>query len=519
MIASLLVSVVLLGHKFTALKLLVNLSNRKAELRTALALLQPKLEDENVVEWLDNAHYDAAQRETRIDELALPSGRIYSTMEGEAIEWCLSKIGSSSGDATQPKPKQQATMTRLLSKKQLLLSAERDEPFEIRAAAQEIAAYILGCGGRHLQSLNANANVVHTEILQSVNAHHTIVYSRQKTHSIHDLVFLNSIVAKQVADEPPTYVVAVVPISSHAKISEKREVGAVRAEICRAYRLTQVAPNVTKLEHVHSLEMKARVAAIVRKTTKAQMGDLLSLTRYFQQLRPLSDCTKEDGLVLGHLLMDALENAPADQMHVVSYFARSSLGQRDPAQDRAHAIRTFVMCTAMLRECGFPRIGCMLVALIDCAPHAIGADAPITSEGQLSPRGGAFRFASPGALTQEQAASVGRLLASEMRASPKISTLGAVVQSIGPLREMATRYDWFVPMLEAVVKRQLPLDVVHAQQRSIVHRLMSRLSIAVFPSAGEGVANSFDSLALPVLPVCPLNVARYRKYAARADRR
>jgi hypothetical protein len=96
------------------------------------------------------------------------------------------------------------------------------------------------------------------------------------------------------------------------------------------------------------------------------------------------------------------------------------------------------------------------------------------------------RFGGPGALTDEQATSIGRLLLSRIRASPRLSTLGKVVQSVGPLREMATRYDWFVPMMEVVVKRWLPMD-----QPSIRNRLMSRMS---FLGADNDVLNSFDSV-------------------------
>ena len=79
-----------------------------------------------------------------------------------------------------------------------------------------------------------------------------------------------------------------------------------------------------------------------------------------------------------------------------------------------------------------------------------------------------------------------------MRASPRLSTLGNVVQSVRPLREMATRYDWFVPMMEVVVKRQLPLD-----QPSIRSRLRSRTS---FLGADNDVLNSFDSVDATDMP-------------------
>jgi hypothetical protein len=69
-----------------------------------------------------------------------------------------------------------------------------------------------------------------------------------------------------------------------------------------------------------------------------------------------------------------------------------------------------------------------------------------------------------------------------------------VVQSVRPLREMATRYDWFVPMMEVVVKRQLPLD-----QPSVRSRLMSRMTRS-FLGADNDVLNSFDSVDATDMP-------------------
>jgi hypothetical protein len=84
---------------------------------------------------------------------------------------------------------------------------------------------------------------------------------------------------------------------------------------------------------------------------------------------------------------------------------------------------------------------------------------------------------------------------------------------------MATRYDWFVPMMEVVVKRQLPLD-----QPSIRSRLRSRTS---FLGADNDVLNSFDSVDATDMPAiashfgrselqqfCVELFRRYRKIAA-----
>jgi hypothetical protein len=365
---------------------------------------------------------------------------------------------------------------------------------------QQIIAYILDYGGCHLQSLSAaDATVVRAEVVERVNPHHTIAFARFKSPS-HDWTFLNSIIVKQVADEPPTYVVAVIPIPSHAKISQKDEAGAVRSEVYRSFRCTQVALDVTKLEHFHSLKMKALVATTLHQTvgSKAQMGDLQSLQQYFQQLRPLSDCDEHDGRVVGRLLMNLVERNPFG----ASRFGQS--GVREQERDKEQAMRFFVMCTSMLRECGFSRIGSMLVAATNPAPSNGPNDlissrntSPAVDEEQALKADEDYgRFGGPGALTNEQATSIGRLLSSSMRASPRLSTLGRVVQSVGPLREMATRYNWFVPMMEEVVKRQLPVD-----QPSIRSRLMSRK--AIFPGflgADKDVLDSFDSVDATDMP-------------------
>jgi hypothetical protein len=66
-----------------------------------------------------------------------------------------------------------------------------------------------------------------------------------------------------VADDPPTFVVAVVPIPSHDKIRPKDEAGAVRAENCRSLRITAVAPGVSNLEYACTLDLKGNVPRFV----------------------------------------------------------------------------------------------------------------------------------------------------------------------------------------------------------------------------------------------------------------
>ena len=241
----------LVGIKLTAAKEIVHTIERRKELKENIAVLQVKLELEEKLTWIDNATHDAAQREVRIGEmLAAPS--VYSSMENEAIQRCLGMFAlfeSSSAGATQLL--RSSTMTRLETKHDaatnLLLGCSTGE---IRASVLDIVAYSLNDeDSRYFKTFYAaDPNVVRAHVLETPNAHHTITFSRYRATGISDRTFLNSIVAKKVAEDPLTYAVALVPIPSHAKIGPKDEKGAVRAELYRSFRLTEAAPGVTKLE-------------------------------------------------------------------------------------------------------------------------------------------------------------------------------------------------------------------------------------------------------------------------------
>jgi hypothetical protein len=131
----------------------------------------------------------------------------------------------------------------------------------------EIVAYILNDDSRYFKSLYAaDPNFVRAQVLETPNAHHTITFIRYKATGISDRTFLNAIVAKKVAENPLTYAVALVPIPSHAKIGSKDEKGAVRAELYRSFRLSEVVPGVTKLEYVTALNLKGGIPQIVTQT-------------------------------------------------------------------------------------------------------------------------------------------------------------------------------------------------------------------------------------------------------------
>jgi hypothetical protein len=123
----------------------------------------------------------------------------------------------------------------------------------VRATPQEIVAYVLNYDGRHINS--SPGPHVRAEVLQHVNAHCTIIFNRVRAPCVADRTFLTSLVAKMEADDPPTYMVVCLPIARHDRIAPKDEKGAVRAENCRAFKLTEVAAGITKLEYTCSLNL------------------------------------------------------------------------------------------------------------------------------------------------------------------------------------------------------------------------------------------------------------------------
>jgi hypothetical protein len=105
-------------------------------------------------------------------------------------------------------------------------------------------------------------------------------------------------VAKKVADDPPTYELVSLPIAQHDKITAKDEKGAVRAENCRAYKLTEVAAGITKLEYACSLNLRGSIPqAITNKVSvPGQMNGAHSPSRLphaYKRYSPLGTTVRE----------------------------------------------------------------------------------------------------------------------------------------------------------------------------------------------------------------------------------
>jgi hypothetical protein len=461
-VGSLLVGVFLVGIKLTSAKDLVQIVERRKELKANLSLLRRMLEDKGLVDWLDDVEHDMSQRQGRVGEMASPSGRVYDAMENGAIAKCRGMIAlfdSNSASATQlPHP---ATIARLETKQDaasnLVLGFAE---LEIRAPPLEIVAYILNLDSRFMESENAvDADLVCARVLETVNPHHRIWFNRYKARGVLDRTFLYSVIAKQVAEEPPTYVVAVVPIPSHDRMDPKDEARAVRGEVCRSFRLTEVAPGVTKYEYACSLDLKGWIPQSItnRVAIPQQMRNPELSQRYFQHIRPLSECDAEDGRVVGHLLAVLVEGNP---------------------KDLAHAVRTFVNRTAMLRECSFCHIGAMLVHMLAAA------------DAQGSSNQAAIVAADPASVTEKQAMALGIAIASSVQQYHMPGTaLHRVVTSHAALRAMKSRYVWFVPMLEVLTARK-STPSTETRRSTVIRRFSAIIAVDDASSAARVDATS-----------------------------
>jgi hypothetical protein len=451
-----MVSVLMIGVKLSAAKEVAQTWQRRIELKANLRLLQPVLEAEDLASWLDDAAHDMGQRQQRIATMEKESASDLDAIASEAIEKGLrmlarsessaaaqaehiSRQGSNLQGSLRSLAKQasttwsqlhlSATITRVETKQDsvtglLLGQAEA----EIRCMPQEILAYILNADGRHVQvTSRADRNMVRQESLETVNSHQQVIFFRYRLPGVpSDRTFLNHFVARRFDDA--TFVLACVPIARHDKITQKDEAGAVRAENTRIFRLSEVTPGVTRLEYICCVDLKLNGKGFIpqivanRVAIPAQLKVPQHLQIYFQQLRPLSECTADDGRVVGQMLTELDDGKP---------------------EETARAIRSFADRTAMLRECGFRHIGDMLAALVTTPAVAWGA-----SEDMLT----LTAAKDPAWVTLEQATAIGAMLAMKMRSTHvPASALPKAVDSQAALCRIKAQHAWFVPMLGTLI--------------------------------------------------------------------
>jgi hypothetical protein len=261
-VASLLVSVVWLGFKLSALKRLVQVNQRRTELKAALILLQPKVEAEKLAVWLADVEHDAKQREDRIAAMDSASGRVYTMPEASLLAQGAGMFAVF--EASSAGAKQLAHSATVLYSETKLDAATGllfgRAAAMVRATPQEMVAFSLDYDSRFNQSRTDPTVWVRSEVVEHVNAHQMIAFNRVKPGAgLSQRAFLSATVAKKVEDDPPTYLLVSLPIAQHDKITPKDEKGAVRAEVCRAFKFTEVAAGITKLEYTCSLNLHGSI--------------------------------------------------------------------------------------------------------------------------------------------------------------------------------------------------------------------------------------------------------------------
>jgi hypothetical protein len=247
-VASLLVSVLLVGIKVTAAKELKQVAERRKELKANLSLLQRRLEDADRDSWIDDVTLDTQEREDRIAELEASAGNVCDPIENGAIEKGLAMFALYNSSSCVAKHLQHSPTV-------LRSEVKHDEASglvlglgeaEYRSTPQQIVSFILNYDSRNILSNWRPETDVRAELVQKVNGHHSVVFIRKRSAGL-DRTFLNSLVAKKVAGHVVAYVLVVAPIATHAKITAKDEKGAVRGEVWRTFKCTEVAPSRTKV--------------------------------------------------------------------------------------------------------------------------------------------------------------------------------------------------------------------------------------------------------------------------------
>jgi hypothetical protein len=248
--------VALLGFKLSALKRLVQVNQRRTELQAALVSLQPKVEAEKLAVWLADVEHDAKQREDRIAAMDSAAGRVYNMSEAELLAKGAGMFAAFEASSASAKQLPHSALilnseTKLDAATGLLLGRAAAM---VRATPQEIVVHMLNYDSLYMKSIIDPTVFIRSEVVEHVNSHQTIIFNRFKLGAgLSQRTFLNSLVAKKVEDDPLTYLLVGLPIAQHDKITPKDEKGAVRAENCRAFKLTEVSAGITKLEYTCSL--------------------------------------------------------------------------------------------------------------------------------------------------------------------------------------------------------------------------------------------------------------------------
>jgi hypothetical protein len=262
--------------------------------------------------------------------------------------------------------------------------------------------------------------------------------------------FLNTIVSKKIrrAGGTACHIVSIVPLRAHPNLTAADEGSAIRAEVVRAFRLSLVEPNVTKLEYCTQLDVKGSVPkwlvdVFVIPRLMSWVGEI---RRYFQQIRPLRDCIVDDGKFIGKMLIALVQE---NLSH--SFFGRLKL---------RFLVQEFILKTAMFRDAGIDRIDAFLFAVL----------AVIHSPQDLSTDPGAAPMAEIGL-------DLDSFLPLHHHGAAVL--VGSFVNKHLRLRNADRRHVWFSPMLREIVAWRVKSGSFGSKLRFASLRYGQKLSAGV----------------------------------------
>jgi hypothetical protein len=199
---------------------------------------------------------------------------------------------------------------------------------------------------------------------------------------------------------------------------------------------------------------------------------------YFAQLRPIDTCNAEDGMFVGHMLMNAALDA--SKAH------------------RADAVATFVSCTEVLREAPLVHLDALLTSMI-CKKRLkvnqlIAGDDVSTQD--------------PAQLTAADAETIGDGIISIRRGHvAPVKAVAEVFAKYDVLCVTARKCPWFEPMLVVIITRLMAVSIGN-RLRLILSTALSVLDIAsdLFTMLVYYLASEFQTGSLILATVC-LSVA------------
>jgi hypothetical protein len=265
-VASLMVSVLLLGKKTTLGAQIVRTVNRRKELHRNLELLMYHLEEEDLQDWLHAVAKDQEDRDQKVRSLQ-SSTEQYTPLEIATITAGLGTLGGMSSAVGKINRKHGDTVelayTRFDKESNRLIGEVRAV---IRGASPELlTAYMMNPVSSH-NKLLVQAITTRMEILEQISVHHAIFFNEKTTKPFTNRTFLARLICKRISDATAsapasalprslaeansarTWVFVTAPCAHHDSLKPEDEEGSVRAEAWRTCRFTALNESETLME-------------------------------------------------------------------------------------------------------------------------------------------------------------------------------------------------------------------------------------------------------------------------------